>query len=51
MQIPVLTMDVWEHAYYVDYQNKRPTYIDVFLEKLVNWPRVEERYKAATGQK
>lgn len=50
-QIPILTMDVWEHAYYLDYQNLRPSYIDVFLNKLINWKKVEERYKAATGSK
>ena len=34
---PLITMDVWEHAYYLDYQNKRPAYIETFLDKLINW--------------
>jgi Fe-Mn family superoxide dismutase len=34
---PVLTADVWEHAYYIDYRNKRADYIDIFLNNLVNW--------------
>ncbi|MDH5720853.1 MAG: superoxide dismutase [Spirochaetia bacterium] len=38
---PILTIDVWEHAYYLDYQNKRPAYIDTFFEKLANWEFAE----------
>lgn len=36
-KIAVLTIDVWEHAYYIDYRNARPKYISTFLESLVNW--------------
>jgi superoxide dismutase, Fe-Mn family len=35
--IPLLTLDVWEHAYYIDYRNARPKYIDTFLDHLVDW--------------
>jgi Fe-Mn family superoxide dismutase len=35
--IPLMTCDVWEHAYYIDYRNKRNDYIQVFLDKMVNW--------------
>ncbi|MGF1673422.1 MAG: superoxide dismutase [Rivularia sp. (in: cyanobacteria)] len=46
-QTPLLTMDVWEHAYYLDFQNKRPAYIDEFLGKLVNWDFVAKNMAAA----
>jgi len=34
---PLLTIDVWEHAYYIDFRNARPKYIETFMDKLVNW--------------
>ncbi|MDD9944916.1 MAG: superoxide dismutase [Myxococcales bacterium] len=34
---PILTIDVWEHAYYIDFRNARPKYIDAYLDNLVNW--------------
>ena len=41
--VPLLTCDVWEHAYYLDYQNLRPTYVDAFLDHLVDWDAVAAR--------
>jgi Fe-Mn family superoxide dismutase len=34
---PLLTIDVWEHAYYLDYQNRRADYVNGVLDKLINW--------------
>jgi superoxide dismutase, Fe-Mn family len=47
-QIPLLTMDVWEHAYYLDYQNRRPAYMDDFVAKLINWDFVAENFAKAS---
>ena len=45
-QTPLLTLDVWEHAYYLDYQNQRNVYVDTFLEHLINWDFAAENYAA-----
>jgi Fe-Mn family superoxide dismutase len=44
---PLLTCDVWEHAYYLDHQNARPAYVDAWMDKLINWDKVNERLAAA----
>ena len=43
---PLLTLDVWEHAYYLDYQNGREKYVDAFLEHLINWEFVQSNLDA-----
>ncbi|HXF90447.1 MAG TPA: superoxide dismutase [Candidatus Nitrosotenuis sp.] len=44
-QKALLTCDIWEHAYYLDYQNRRKNYIEVFLDHLVNWDFAAENFK------
>ncbi len=46
-QKALLTMDVWEHAYYIDYRNARPKYIETFLNSLANWDFALENLKKA----
>jgi Fe-Mn family superoxide dismutase len=44
---PVLTIDVWEHAYYIDWRNARPSYIEAFFERLADWRFAEGNFEAA----
>ena len=47
--VPLLNMDVWEHAYYLDYKNARPTYLKEMF-KIINWEKVAERLADAVKE-
>jgi Fe-Mn family superoxide dismutase len=46
-QIPLLAIDVWEHAYYLDYQNRRPEYVEAVIDQLLNWEFAAENLARA----
>lgn len=46
-QIPLVTIDVWEHAYYIDFQNRRPDFVKILVNERINWDAVSQRYDNA----
>jgi Fe-Mn family superoxide dismutase len=46
-QKAILTADVWEHSYYLDYQNRRPDYLSIFIDKLINWDFAQKNFEDA----
>ena len=48
-QTALWTLDVWEHAYYIDYRNARPKYVSAVLDQLMNWRAIAANYAAAAG--
>ena len=48
---PILTLDVWEHAYYVDYENRRPEFVKAVIEKLLNWDFAAKQLAGAKGSR
>ena len=48
---PLLTIDVWEHAYYLDYQNKRADHVNAIIDKLINWEFAAENLEKAMSSR
>lgn len=48
--VPIYNMDVWEHAYYLDYKNERPSYLNKMWQ-ITNWNKINERLEAAIASK
>ena len=44
---PILGVDVWEHSYYIDYRNRRPDYLKVWIDNLINWEYVDQLFSKA----